>query len=231
MFYDEKNLSIIAWSLLLLSVPLFYQSCGPTTTNLQDRGVLGGSLNLTTSAFVYDYNFGKIDTEISHYDDLYNVNTIDLLNPEDGRLHPITYRIAENQKFVIILTNAEYNSGFALRLNEDHYFVQDYQKLSRQFIAGDKNALPQFTPLTLKNAKLILLDHAFKESKITATRTDCVAMNHPGPKGEYRNGSLTLQAIGHDLMSFNTVTWSAARSAKLLWEVALFRDSPTGECF
>jgi hypothetical protein len=231
--YDMSSyLNITAWSLLGFAIAIFYQNCGGSTTaQLKDRGLPGGGLNITTSSSTYDYNFGKIDSEVAHYDDLYDVKSLDLLNPLDQRLFPITYRIAENQKFVLIMVNGHLNPGAILKLNNEYYFASEYQKLTQDFINGGKRALPVWTPQNLQQAKLMVLDDTLSDQKIIPTRTDCVAMNRPGPKGEYRNGALVLQAVGMDMLSFDSLTQSAGRSAKLLWEISLFQDSPAGRCY
>lgn len=228
----SSHLNIIAWTLLGFAIAIFYQNCGgATSTQLQDRGLPGGGLNITTSSSTYDYNFGKIDSEVTHYDDLYDVKSLDLLKPLDQRLFPITYRIAENQKFVLIMVNGNLNPGAMLKLNNEYYFASEYQKLTEEFISGTGRALPIWTPSSLQQAKLMVLDDTLNEQKIIPTRTDCVATNRPGPKGEYRNGALVLQAVGVDMLSFDSLTQSAGRSAKLLWEISLFQDSPAGRCY
>jgi hypothetical protein len=193
----------------------------------------------TTIMLISFQNCGAIDeTQKSNYIYVNNSNfyatndeTIDILNAikSPSAQTSIQANAKPNDQFLIILANGKLNFGATLQLNNNYYFAEEYQNMVDSYLQGKIKSLPTFTQDQLKVVKIILSTNS--EYKITSTRPECVAGNHPGPKGEYKNGALVIQAVPVNSTSFDLLTGTASKSANILWEIAIFKLNSAFECF
>src|SRR5690606_25185310 len=112
-------------------------------------------------------------------------------------------KIKSQESFVILIANANINPGGFIQLNDRLLSLSEYGKSSIAYANGNTNALTVWTPQTLKIAKIFFQRNLAAQNAILSTRPECVTSNHPGPRGEYRDGALVVQAVSKSKLIFD----------------------------
>lgn len=196
-------------------------------------GLTGGHFDLDTSSQVYADGMGQTDHHVHAYDDRFNLSYADFFNLADNKLKNIQTLVPLGTRFVLLIANAQLSPKGVLSINGQEQSVVDYQNKVAQFIAGNTAALPVFTLNGATDTKLTGLKIGFSLDSILnggliGTETKCVVANDFGKLGEYRNGSLTIQAIDVAALKINASTKTADLNGGLLWEATLFYHHDKG---
>jgi hypothetical protein len=188
----------------------------------QVGGVLGGHFDLDTSTQTYSFDVGSTAAHVHEYDDIFNITGVDFFNLLDPKLVNPSDIIVKDQRFRIIVANAQFSPGARITINGQSYLASDWQK--RQL-----SALPVFSLSELAGTqKLTALTVAFDPKKSIATQlipaeTTLVRSNAQGPGGSYRAGALTIQMIdSNDAQIDAKLGVAKIGLAGMLWEATLF---------
>jgi len=206
---------------------------------LIDPGVIGGHFDVDTSSFIAPVDSGTTDAHVHQYDDKYNTTGVDYLAFAEAKLHEINEDILDvNQKFKLIVLNADRSNGGRLVINKTYNeldpstytgvtLYDDTPPASQTVyslggVAGSTQ-LAQFGLYFDKNAIL--------DKGLIPTQTGCVKSNIRSSLGDWRNGALTVWAVAvnADGTDAFTLTYDATDPTRivgitsgLLWESTLF---------
>lgn len=249
LFIKETHTYVLLWVIALVSIPSAFQGCGilhgshlthhnEDITNF-DRGIRNVSLNVMTTSRWSPFSKGSADHISYEYDDTYNLTDIDFFNFKDPKLYSIHQHIQNQTRFYIIAANGFSNNTGFLKINSQHYSIEEYQKSTEAFLKGNLKALPAFTlgkpiykgDVQLKEFKLIYTGQSSVNlQKLQRLPIRCAYNNHPGPSGEYRSGALVFQAVDAKRLYFMKKTNTVSPRGGLLWEASIFRDGSKGPC-
>ena len=228
----------VSWALAALGILIFSQSCatvsGPRIA--ERKPASNNTFTMTGSSLVYEYERGKVDFATTELLDIYDNGVIDLLRSPDPQVRQLLEQIPFEGEFYVVVMNGHKSPTSLIQINDKYHFAKDYTYRSRQFAAGLDVPFQKYSftskkgATTLKSLKLHVLKGAYDEGTLVSTNQICVEKNKPGPRGEYRNGALTIQFIGTDLTTFNPITSGAGKKAKLLAEFSVFRESGLAKC-
>lgn len=228
----------VAWALGALGILLLSQSCATTNgPKLLNRSPASkAKFTMTGSSLVYDYERGRVDFQTTDLMDIYEDGVIDLLKSPDPKVRALLDRVPLHGEFYLVVMNGQHSPASLIQINDDYFFARDYATRSQQFAQGldvpfksysfdsNKRAKP------LKKLKLHLLKEAEGNGHFVYTSRNCVVENQPGPKGEYRNGALTIQLIDTSVTTFDPITFGAGKGARLLAEFSVFREHEDSGC-
>ena len=215
----------------------------PTETETEeegeDVGLLDGHFDLDTSSFIADLGHGSTDGHVHEYDDKHDVVGADFFNLLESSLHNISEDISDpNQKFKLIISNADLSPGGRLVINGEYdpdggsefVPVKDYDNSSLA-------SLPIYSlggisdTIKLEDLGIYFAVDTISQGGLVPTNTGDVKGNTPGLNGEWRNGALTIQAVAVNANGSDAFSTSNALSAGgvqgvatsgLLWEATLF---------
>jgi hypothetical protein len=132
--------------------------------------------------------------------------------------------------FYILVVNSQHSPGVVLQINDKYHLVKSYEEEWQAFLAGKNMEFPTHTLSSLRALRFHALQSSPKKTEILTTPAPCVIRNVPGPRGEHRNGALTLQVVEVQNARFNAITKTAAPTAKLFFELSLFAPADGGNC-
>lgn len=189
----------------------------------QAGGVQGGHFDLDTSIQTYAFNQGTTVRHVHEYDDVYNVTGVDYFKLLDDKFAQPQKILSPDQKFKIIVANAQLSPGARLTVNGEIFAAADWQKRST---SGD---LPIYSLSGVAGTqKLSSLAFTFDpikpiSSQLVPTVTDLVRSNAPGPGQTYRAGALTIQMIDAATGQIDATLGVAKIGVPgMLWESTLF---------
>ena len=228
----------VSWALAALGILLLSQSCttGGGPRLLDRKPASKNTFTMTGSSLVYEYERGRVDFETTDLLDIYENGVIDLIRSPDPQVRHLLDRIPFKGEFYVVVVNGQNSPASLIQINDSYYFARDYTSRSKQFAKGMDVPFQKYSfdvrsgAKTLKNLKLHLLDGADEDATFVSTNRLCVVRNLPGPKGEYRNGALTVQLIETNVTTFDPITYGAGKGARLLAEFSVFRESELAKC-
>ncbi len=189
----------------------------------QIGGLPDGHFDFDTSIDTYEFKEGTTVAHVHEYDDAFNVTGVDMFNLLDPKLVSPSEVIEKDQRFKIIVANAQFSPGARITINGQTFLATDWQKKS---LSDD---LPVFSLSGAAGTqKLKGLSVAFdpKESistQLIPTETSLVRSNAPGPGDSYRAGALTIQMIDSKDGQIDANLGVAKIGADgMLWEATLF---------
>lgn len=204
----------------------------------EEVGLFGGHLDLDTSTSLSKVFNGSTDAHTHDITTKYGINEIDFFRIPEGKQIEITEAITSpSQRFKVTAVNASLSPGLNMileyelngRIHSINTSVADYDNTP-------VSELPVFTlsgaggTAKLTSLKIGMAQDLIYKAGVIPTNTGDVKDNILGRRNEWRNGSLTLQALavsgsGADLFGTDN-TLSAgdhgAATSGLLWEAALF---------
>ena len=202
------------------------------------HGVFGGHLDLDTSDFLAKVGDGSTSAHTHDITGKYDLTEIDFFGIPDSKQLEINEAITQkSQGFKLTIVNADLSPGMRLMVSSVTNGVETTQTITVAeyddtpveslpvFSLGGNHGTAQLTGLELQFDKDVI-----REAAIVPTNTGDVKSNVPGKNGEWRNGSLTLQAVevhanGRDDFSTDSgmsAGGHGAATSGLLWEAALF---------
>lgn len=202
------------------------------------EGLFGGHLDLDTSDFLSDIASGNTSAHTHDITGKYNITSIDFFAIPDSSQIDITDAIPTfDQKFKLTLVNGDLSPGLSVVIRYSQGGVmKSIDQSADKYDDTKLDELPTFTlsgidgTARLESLKIEMARDVIYQAEIIPTNTGEVKDNTLGREGEWRNGSLTIQAVavssdGSD--SFTTdSTLSAgghgAATTGLIWEGALF---------
>lgn len=202
------------------------------------KGIFGGHLDLDTSTTLSKIGSGDTDAHTHDITGKYGTGSLNFFAIPESKQIEITEGISDpSQKFKLTVVNADLSPGMSLILDYesngtgrtldttvaryDDVPVEDLAVFSLSGASGT---------LKLKGLRVVMSQDVIHEAGIIPTTTGNVVSNVLGKYNEWRNGSLTIQAVavngdGSDGFltdsSLSSGDHGAARSG-LLWEAALF---------
>ncbi len=189
----------------------------------QAGGVPDGHFDFDTSVSTYEFNAGTTVAHVHEYDDAFNVTGVDMFNLLDPKLVSPGNVLEKDQRFKIIVANAQHSPGARITINGQTFLASEWQKKS---LSED---LPIFSLSGAAGSqKLTALAVAFDPKKSIATQlipteTSLVRSNAPGPGESYRAGALTIQMIdSKDGQIDAKLGVAKIGAAGMLWEATLF---------
>lgn len=205
------------------------------TTSTGD--LVGGHFDVDTTSYVSAIDNGDTDAHVHEYDDTHLVSGIDAFVFHDGALHEIFEDILPDQRFKLLLVNADLSPGGRVVINDVYAPSNDRTWTdSQDYDDTAISALPVYTlsgvPGTteLRELGLYFDTLAIINRELVPTVTGCVRDNVLGVNGSWRNGALTLQAVAVDANGADAFTTDASMSdgdhpvatSGLLWETTIF---------
>ena len=210
-----------------------------------DEGLIGGHFDVDTSSFLSDWHDGSTDEHEHEYDNDQDSGTIDFFALGGGLQHPADI-IDGQQPFKLVVVNADLSDGGRLSIN------QTYNPRSR----GSWERVDRYDDTQLADLPVWSIDGVAGTTRLSAlqlsfhplvialgglhnTTTGCVRDNDPGALGEWRNGSLTLQALAVNADGTDAFTTDVSVSnggvqggatSGLLWEATVFWHW-RGDCY
>ena len=221
-----------------ISPLLFYPG---TNDESNTAGLIGGQFDIDTSSFISSIGDGSTDHHSHAYDDKHGVVGADFFNLLENKLHNITEDIPSGAtKFKIIVANADLSRGGRLVINQ----VYDAGNPASYILAPDYDdgalsSLPIYSldgvagTTQLQQLGMYFDKNALAKRELHPTNTRGVRDNVLGKFGEWRNGSLTIQAVavnddGSDAFTTDTSMSSGGvqgvATSGLLWEATIFWD-------
>ncbi|MDQ3023805.1 MAG: hypothetical protein M3R04_05390, partial [bacterium] len=175
-----------------------------------------GKLCVTTSHITYPFSQGSVDGMTQNYDKRFSP-VIDYFSIKTKHLQNITDLVKDpNQKFKIIVANADLSWGARLSINKTYSAFDPTTYVKGQIY--DDTPLSSLPVYSLSGAtgstKLSKLQLSFSTNDehsrmVIASAPGAVKKNNPGPNGAYRNGAFTLQIVkvnadGRDAFTANS---------------------------
>ncbi|MDG2124719.1 MAG: choice-of-anchor K domain-containing protein, partial [Verrucomicrobiales bacterium] len=175
----------------------------PGGTPPPDPGLVGGHFDLDTSSFIASIGNGTTDGHVHEYDDKYDTAGADFFNLLDNKLDNITDNITDpNAKFKIIAANADLSPGARIVINSDYDALDPSTFVTlRDYDDIPLASLPIYSlsgvggTTKLEKFALYFETYAIPNGRLVPTNTGDVRDNVPGLNGEWRNGSVTVQAV------------------------------------
>ncbi|MCB0341101.1 MAG: hypothetical protein H6626_05570 [Pseudobdellovibrionaceae bacterium] len=197
-----------------------------------------GRLDLTVADRVFDYSSGEVLRHLAGFDSLLDRSSVDILGVEEGLTALTPHQWKTPKSFVLLVANEEHSPGAMLEINGRIHFARDYASKLKALNRSSLQGVPIFTmsdspkpgEIPLKKLSVLFLPDALNKGEVINVDPACVKRNHPGPKGEYRDGALTLQAVSTDRLAIDPLTRTAAPAAELLWEVTVFGVGHESRC-
>ena len=179
-------------------------------------GLLGGHMDVDTDKTLD----GNTDGHVHEYDvdsnrtyvDFFDINPRGI-DPTDG-LKNVTNVVSNNEKFIVLLANADFSPGGNITIDKNTYNVVEYQRMIHKALAGwngNPNQLktPTGDPLVFTlggiqssggELKISFASDAIIRGGLLPTKTQCVRNNDLGDKvnklkKRWRNSALTLQLV------------------------------------
>jgi hypothetical protein len=161
-----------------------------------------GKLCVMTAHATYPFNQGSVDGMVQNYDKRFSP-VLDLFDWKTKHLLELTDLIKDpNQKFKIIVANADLSFGARISINKTYnqFDPTTYVKGT----AYDDTALSALPTYSLSgvagSTKLTKLQVSFSSNDehhrmVVAAAPGGVKKNVPGPNGTYRNGAFTIQLV------------------------------------
>lgn len=204
-----------------------------------EKGLFGGHLDVDTTASISSVDSGFTDEHVHKFDDDYDVTVINAFDLYDSDLHTIQQDIGNDQrKFKVILANPDLNIGARISINQQYDPTDRNSWISAQEYADiPLTQLPVYAlsdvadTVQLESLTISFDEYAILFEEVHGTKTACVRNNRLGPNGEWRNGSLVLQAVmvnedGSDAFQNNTNHSAGGLhgvvNSGLLWEMTVF---------
>lgn len=202
------------------------------------EGIFGGHLDLDTSDFLSDIGSGGTSAHTHDITGKHNLSEINFFQiPESSQIE-ITEAITDpNQKFKIILVNADLTPGMRIVVEQERgTYTHRLSVASTTYDDTSTDLLPTLSLGGVEGSgKLTGLKIAFDKdvilnAEVIPTNTGDVKSNTPGKFSEWRNGALTVQAVaveenGTDAFATDSGLSSGGHGAAttgLLWEGAVF---------
>jgi hypothetical protein len=216
-----------------------YQNSITVSRYASDQGGLfGGHLDLDTSDFIAKIGGGTTGAHTHDITGKFNLTSIDFFRIPDSNQVTIPEAIpSPNQAFKITVVNADLSPGMSLIMeySEKGKRKTHYSKVS-EYDDGDISSLLTFTlsgsgdTKRLESVSITMDRDVILQAGIIPTNTGDVKGNVPGKNGEWRNGTLTVQAVAVSRNGDAEFTTDqnlssgghGAATSGLLWEGALF---------
>lgn len=219
-------------------IPGYYDSRVNSRFATSQKGLFGGHLDLDTSTQVATVGSGNTDAHTHAITDKYGISEIDFFAIPDSNQIEITEAILNpQQKFKLTVVNADLSPGMSLVIDYEESGVS--KTLDASVVDYDDTEVKDLTTFSLggapssailKSVRIVMSQDVLYGAGVIPTVTGDVVSNVLGKGGEWRNGSLTLQAVavGSDGTeeffidsSLSSGNHGAAKIG-LLWEAALF---------
>ena len=201
-------------------------------------GLFGGHLDLDTSVTIAAVGNGSTAAHTHDITGKYGTSTIDFFQIPDSKQIEVTEAITKpSQKFKIIVVNANLSPGMSLVMDYDASGTpRKVDTPVNEYDNTPTKDLPVFSlggtgsSAKLKRLQVVMSQDVIHTAGIIPTVTGDVRSNVLGKKNEWRNGSLTLQAVAVNDDGSEAFSVSGNRSngehgaavSGLLWEAALF---------
>ena len=203
-----------------------------------DPGIIGGHFDVDTTSYISAIGTGDTDAHIHEYDDKHDVKGVDYFQFLDDKLHNIDEDVDGDQRFKILVVNADRSPGGRLSVNYiydendpfSYWRVTDYDGIPHElldvFTLSGLDGTTHLTELGLHFDRNAILDKG-----LIPTKTGCVRSNTLSTNGEWRNGALTIWAVAVDEDGYDafSLTYDADDPSKivgiedgLLFESTLF---------
>ncbi len=202
------------------------------------KGVFGGHLDLDTSTTLAAIASGDTDAHTHDITGKYGVHSLDFFAIPEAKQIELPEAIKDPaQRFKLTMVNADLSPGMSLVID---YEINGVNRVVDTTVGRyDDTPVEDLTVFTLggvsgtarlKRVQLVMSQDVIHEAGVIPTTTQDVVSNILGKGNEWRNGSLTVQAVavsadGKDGFSTDAALSNgdhgAARSG-LLWEAALF---------
>ncbi len=202
------------------------------------QGLFGGHLDLDTSTSLARVNNGSTDAHTHDITGKFGVNTINFFNIPESKQIEIAEGITNpSQRFKLLVVNGNLSPGLSVQMNYTQggvthnvdLPVYKYDDAAIEnlpvFSLGGVTGTSKLEKLSLHMAQDVIL-----QAGVIPTNTGDVKGNILGKQYEWRNGSLTIQAVavddsGRDAFSTDNTLSNGnhgAAASGLLWEAALF---------
>lgn len=202
------------------------------------QGLFGGHLDLDTSTFIAEIGDGSTDAHTHDITGKYGLNSINFFSIPDSKQIEISQAIKNpSQRFKLLVVNGSLSPGLSIsmtyetdgithRIDVPGYRYDDTELGDlTTFSLGGVSGSSKLTGLWLSASKDIIY-----QAGAIPTNTGEVKGNVLGRFNEWRNGSLTVQAVavdssGKDMFTTNESLSNGnhgAADSGLLWEAALF---------
>jgi hypothetical protein len=176
-------------------------------------GLIGGHMDVDTdSAVKGDGLGGKTDGHVHEYDDKFNRTYVDYydIDPGDGgKLRNVTeVGIEDDEKFIVLIANADLSTGGELTINNKVHHVVKYQRMLHKALANWDGAGPLLDDdgdsLIFSLDSIEASDGGLKSTfdslaiihgGLHPTQTGCVNNGPNVTNGRWRNGSLIFQLV------------------------------------
>ena len=200
-----------------------------------EGGIEGGHIDVDTDTTLG----GDTDTHEHEYDDKFDTTIIDYPTLQGGGKDDkprVTDHVGIDERFYIVLANADLSTGGTLTIGAEEFKVRDYQdEIIEQLKAG---TAPTYTLAGLGittdpstgTISITFNSKAIIDGGLIGTNTGCVRdrdPEDPANLGRWRNGALTLHLIdAADMTSYQIQTENEGSGAHatsgLLYESTLF---------
>lgn len=221
------NIRGITTILGVSSLMLFSQSCAtrslmidPTTYSSLETHP---SFSMTGSTKKYDPFKGHTDFYTKQLEEIYPTGVIDFINSPDPLVRSIIEKIPFDASFYLVLVNASGIKHTMIQINDEYIpaSLGQTKAWTKYSFAPYSNS-----SLKLEKLRLHLRGNSGDSVDINESALPCVAMNAPGPKGEYRNGALTLQIVD----ASSSLKNGPDKNARLLAEFTVHKENSKTTC-
>lgn len=202
------------------------------------KGLFGGHLDLDTSVTVAEVGSGSTEAHTHDITGKYGISTIDFFKIPDSSQIEVTEAIPNaSQKFKLIVVNADLSPGMSVIIDYESNGVS--RTVNTPVDRYDDTAISDLTVFSLGGAnssakltrlQVVMAQDVIYSAGVIPTVTGDVKSNILGKGGEWRNGSLTVQAVAVNDDGSEAFFTDPTRSTGdhgvavngLLWEAALF---------
>ncbi len=201
------------------------------------EGLFGGHLDLDTSDFLSEISTGSTSAHTHDITGKYGITSIDFFAIPDTKHINIDSVMPLNQRFKLTLVNGDLSPGLSIVIRYSEGGNSRIIDASADEYDDTKlSDLPTFTmsgidgTARLESLEIDMGKDVIYGAGIIPTNTGEVKDNTLGREGEWRNGSLTVQAVaissdGSDAFTTNSALSAGdhgAATSGLIWEGALF---------
>lgn len=206
-------------------------------------GVFGGHLDLDTANFLSNIDNGSTSAHTHDITGKYNLTSIDAFAIPDTKHFDIDEAITDpSTRFKLIVVNGDLSPGIRISIRKSNGVSATLSRMDADLYDDTPlGELPIFSlggvPGTqkLEGLNIEFDQDVIMEASVIPTVTGDVRGNTPGKGGEWRNGSLTVQAVlvnpdGSDAFttsqSLSAGGVQGAATSGFLWEVAVYWHWP-----
>jgi hypothetical protein len=204
------------------------------------NGILNGHFDVDTATGTLPFPIAAatVTFHVHEYDKVNQTTTVDFFNilnrsgtsVKGTKFDQLQATLTSSQRFYLIVVNAPLNPGGVLDINGTPVRATSYQNLTQQIISSGVMP-PAYTlgaPLTAGDLQLNSMKMSFDSNTpadhllVPTAPNNCVFTNIKGPKGEYRDGALVVQAVDAASIKLDPLTGAATANGGLLWEGIIY---------